>query len=165
MKRTLIVALVFILGSSATFAGGRKGAILHQSTKTITLNSSFNKVTVGENLKVVFTSQAGLDVSISGDQKFVDGVNLQVKDGILVIDAKAGVNHLTGTIYLPANNLTLIEAKADSKISSNGFLNSRNLTIVINEGSRVELKNKGTLTFKSESGTTLDFEKYQSIQE
>ena len=165
MKTTIIIALFLSLFTATSFAGVPHRNILHQTTKTITLDADFNKVSVAANLKVVFISNDSKDATIEGNSKFVETINFQILNGTLFISTKSNITNAKGIIYVPVKNLAEINLLPGAIISTNGFLNCSYLTVLISEDSHAEIRNKGNLVFKPAPDSELDFVRYQSINE
>lgn len=164
MKTKSIIAILLIFASTATFASKPGKSKVSTSTKVVTVEGNYSKISVGSNLNVVFLTDVNAQTRVEGNNSLVNGVDFKVVNGTLFISSKNSFSS-QGTIYLPAKNLSEIYLNANSKISSNGFLNCTDLTIYVSDGSMAAIKNKGQLELKPTSGTELNFEKYATIRE
>lgn len=163
MKTTLILAILLICASNLTFAGKSKRSSVHPTSKIVNLSSPFYKVSVGENLKVVFSNEVNTNATVEGQPEFVNGINLEIVEGTLYVSAKGNSAYHKGTIFIPVKLIQEIDLKMNASASNKNILRSPFLKVSLCSGSKANLKNLGNIKIISEDGSEINYEKNESI--
>ncbi len=134
-------------------------------TKAVTLNASFNTIVVNNDIEIVLTEATGNLFEIKGEEKDINNISYYIKKGTLFIDNKHGSFKNKAVIYLSVSQLQRIEVNGNSKITSNGFLNSHKLKVIVNHEAKFDLKIQGEIFFETADGIYLDIEKWKGPQQ
>ena len=164
MKK-IIVIILLIINAVVSQAGNSHNPINDFYIKSVDLKNTFNKIIIGENLNVILKNETGNGVSIEGTKAYLDNVNLVVSDGTLFIRSNTFLNKKTGTIYLSVGNLKQIQLENKASVTSSGFLNCKNLTVLVSEDSHASIRSFGQIKILPTNNCELDFERYQTITE
>lgn len=108
---------------------------------TITVNEAYEKILVGENLKVILTEDVPGTVSTTWKNE----IQLTVTDRVLSVKKLVYSNPGKVTVYIPVQRLKSIELNEGSSAYSNGQLLSSKLTVYVKESSYFELRSKGII--------------------
>ena len=108
---------------------------------TITVNEEYEKILVGENIKVILTEDVPGTVSTTWKNE----IQLTVTDRVLSVKKLVYGNPGKVTVYIPVQRLKSIELNEGSSAYSNGQLLSNKLTVYVKESSYFELKSKGII--------------------
>ena len=158
MKTKSIIAILLICASISSIANPKPG--VNETSKTISVSSDYNKVSVGKNISVVFMNMPASVAVIKGNDKSLDKVDIKVVDGTLFITAKWGARLNSTTIYLPVKDLVQINLQQDSKIHNEGIMKCNDLTVYFADGSCASLVTQGNVKFKGSGETELIYERY-----
>lgn len=165
MKTNLISAIILLCATTVSFAGGIKNTPATLTSKNVSLSNAFTKVTIGQNIHVIFQDASIDHATIEGNVKFVEGVNLVIDNGTLNVSVKNNFRNFTGTIFIPVSNLHQVDVKNNAKVYSEGTLKCKHLTVNVGDGAYVSIKNLGFLEIKAADNCELEVEKYLSIKQ
>jgi len=98
-------------------------------------------------------------VTISGDEKDLQNVEVNVINDKLTITSKKNINTKKIIIYVPVENLSFLELGSGATVSGEGALKFDNLTVLLNTGSQVNLKALGNIILESADNCELVYEK------
>lgn len=108
---------------------------------TITVSEAYEKILVGENIKVILTEDLPGTVSTTWKNE----IQLTVTDKVLSVKKLVYSNPGKVTVYIPVQRLKSIELNEGSSAYSNGQLLSSKLTVYVKESSYFELRSKGII--------------------
>lgn len=108
---------------------------------TITVIEAYEKILVGENIKVILTEDVPGTVSTTWKNE----IQLTVTDRVLSVKKLVYSNPGKVTVYIPVQRLKSIELNEGSSAYSNGQLLSSKLTVYVKESSYFELRSKGII--------------------
>lgn len=155
MKKTILLTLLFIqlIMYSSFSAENKKGEPPHEKPKT-----AITTLTVNADVTVVLVSNKNQQVNMIGDAAFMNMVSFRQTGDNLVIDASKRRNFKSsGTIYVPAADLTTIQINSGANIKSAGILEIPDLKININGDCNVHILTKGKVSPES---TYYEFDYY-----
>jgi formylmethanofuran dehydrogenase subunit C len=130
MKTSLIISAALIGLSAITFAANESSEV----KSTTSYNpGKFYGIIVNNNANIILTQGEENMIRFEGDKKEIKEVKTDIENGALVINGK---NNRPVTIYISAEELSLIEINGSAKLFVNGSLNSDILLLKVNgEGS------------------------------
>jgi hypothetical protein len=120
------------------------------ANKEIAIEGTFQKVTVGNDIKLVLVPAGEkASVIIAGKETAVNNVTVKLDKNELKIASKKAVRSGSVVVYLPARGLSFIELKNGASVSGQGTLKINNLTVLANTDTQVDLKVIGNLHVRS----------------
>lgn len=125
---------------------------------TVTLNGVYEKIWVGENIKVVLSEGVPGTVSVKGNQE----AEVSVQDGVLFVKKRPGFKSSSVTVHIPVREIKSIELNGGSAAYSDGQLQSDNLTVFVNGATYFELKSKGMIKVIYPEELELDVKKVRN---
>jgi hypothetical protein len=158
MKSKILAAVILIITTVTT-------SFAHDNSnfpviRKISITSTFDQIIVDRDLQVVLVQPNGdSQITIAGDEKNVDGVEMNVVNGELVLTANKNTNTDNVTVYIPVRNLSLVRLASGASVSGEGVLKFDNLTVVVNNESQVNLKVQGKLKVNAADGCELVFDR------
>ncbi|MBL0356913.1 MAG: DUF2807 domain-containing protein [Chitinophagaceae bacterium] len=145
MKKQILATLVLVISVFATATAGSKGETDCSSSNQITLHTGFSKIIVDGNVDVVlFEDNSQLEIRTFGNNDAMAATSISQKDGVLTITN----NRTKGEkvlVYVPVNQLSIIEAKGNSKVSSAAVLLSQQLTLVVKGDCKFDIRSTGNI--------------------
>jgi hypothetical protein len=133
------------------------------NTVQVTVNGSFNRIVVRDNVDVVLVETNSPTISIKGKAKQCQDVLLEVKDGVLTVSSRRPAIMKQAVVYVPVQQVEQITVKGYSDVSSAGALHSAKLHIQIEGECRVNVVNSGLVTVSNGPDHGFDYEKQQKI--
>lgn len=127
----------------------------------VTSITPFQKIIINNGIDLVLYEGTENLIEIKGGQKDVARVNYYIHKGILYIESRQGTLQNKVVVYLSVQQLQGIEVNGKSKISSNGFLNSDKLNLVVNDEAKFELKIRGEIFIESDESIDLHVEQWK----
>ena len=137
------------------------------ATREIAIMAPFQKITVSEYINVVLVQDPyRLTITVTGDEKAVPGVQAKIVKNQLYISSKRSSQGRKITVYVPVEDISLIELSTGCSISGEGILKFKDVTVVLSSESHAALNVLGAITIKP--GDDCDFvyekdEKYKLI--
>ena len=124
--KTGLAALLLFLFSPGVMAQNDDNNGITQTQELAT----FDGIKVSGVFKVIFTQGVPQSVKIETDEKLMDKIKTEVKEGILNLDTK-GVGNNSGrmTVYITAKDLKSLDMSGASKFSTTNKINTSQLTI------------------------------------
>ena len=157
MKTSILAAAFTCLLFTSSFAIDRKQM---SSSREETIEQGFNKIRVGENIKLVLVpADQKNTVTISGDQSKLNAITFKVKGDQLLIYSANTLNKESITVYVPVKDLSYIDLKQGASVSGQGDLKFNNLTIFVNIDSRMNLTMTGKINIKQADDCDFIYEK------
>jgi len=128
--------------------------------KEVTIKKDFQKILVDKSFQLVLVQNSNKSsVTISGDAKDVESVEVNVINDQLTVTSKRNINYNKIVVYVPVKDLSLLDLASGASVSGEGDLRFDNLTVVLNRDSHVNLKALGNITLKPADDCELAFEK------
>jgi formylmethanofuran dehydrogenase subunit C len=130
MKTSLIISIALVGLSAITFAANESSEV---KSTTPYNPGKFYGIIVNNNANIILTQGEENMIRLEGDKKEIKEVKTDIENGALVISGK---NNHPVTIYISAEELSLIEINGAAKLYVNGSINSDILLLKVNgEGS------------------------------
>ncbi len=158
MKKSffLMVALVATAISSIANDNTHSASV----SRNWTADESFTSISAKGNVEVVLVAADSKTISLSGNEKQVQSVHLNIENGELKIIGARGCSEKTRTIvYVPVQQLHKVTLKGGSNLSSRGRITSAKLHIRIEGVSKVNVKNIGDIVIDSDDRHQFNYEK------
>ncbi len=132
MKKQFLATLVLVISVFATAtATDKKREATSSTSKTITVKQGFSKLVADGNVEVVLYEDNNIsEIRSFGTNADVAATSITEKNGVVTITNKNKKGQKV-LVYVPVNNLEVIEAKGFSKVSSAAPLSSAQLTLVV----------------------------------
>jgi hypothetical protein len=128
--KSILVAAVLMSLSTFTIASCEPGSFTSENRK---VETNFFGIILKTNAQVIFSQGTENSVRIEGDKKTVSSVETVVENGALVI---SGRNETPVTIYITADDISLLEVEGSGRIFSSRIINSDMLLLkVVGSGS------------------------------
>jgi Putative auto-transporter adhesin, head GIN domain len=159
MKKLIIMAVSLLTLSAASFAGNGSEKKNTEYSVVVKTKAPFQMIVLNNGVDLVLTESSETRIEIKGEEKDVNNVAHSVKKGILYIGVKNASLKTKAVVYVSMSQLESIEVNGKSKITSNGFLKSSKLKVVVNDEAKFDLKNYGKILFEADDEIDLNFEK------
>ena len=138
MKQKLFLSLLGIaLGTLTAFAGEPQRLILNAG--------NVEHVTIQSDMEIVLLQAPADEHSIILDQNALDKLNLKLNNKTLFISEKKGSSKEKMVVYLYVNNLKTLSVEGNSKITTIGALETRNLDVFVDGNAWIHLRTNGTV--------------------
>ena len=158
--RMLLTAFVTTSLFSTSFAYSNDPII--NVTNKILIKASFQKINVSSNVEVVLLQDAGVSsISITGNEKLVPYVNVNIGEGILSITCKKNLTNKHIKIYIPVTELKSLTLASGASASTSGLLKVDDLKVLVHDGSKVVLNVIGNFEILPADDSDLIYEKYE----
>jgi Protein of unknown function (DUF2807). len=116
------------------------------TSKEVTTDGNYKKITVGENIKLVLVPADQLSaITVTGDMAKVNDVTVKTKRDELSITSKYRVKPGSITVYVPATDLSYIDLNKGASVAGKGDLTFKDLTVFVNVDCKMELTMMGIL--------------------
>lgn len=155
-SKIFAAALLLITTVTNSFGSGNNSNF--PVIREVVITSSFQKIVVEKNVRVVLVQHMDKPITITGDEKKVQDIELYVVNDELIITSK-NTNTESIVVYVPVKNLSLLKLASGASVSGEGVLKFDNLTVEVNNESQVNLKVIGKLVLKAADGCELVYEK------
>ena len=128
--------------------------------KEVAITAAFQKIVVDKNFHIVLMQNPERSfITISGDEKNVQNVEMNIAGDQLLITSKKNANTENIVIYVPVKNLSLLQLATGASVSGDGALKFDDLKVEVNNESQVNLRVIGKITVQPAYGCELVFEK------
>ena len=159
MKSKILVATVLLI-TTVTNSFAYRHHPNFPVIREVTIKTDFQKILISKSFQLVLIQNSNKSyVTISGDAKDVQDVEVNVINDQLTVTSKRNINYNKIVIYVPVKNLSLLNLASGASVSGEGDLRFDNLTVIINRDSRVNLKALGNIILKPADDCELVFEK------
>jgi len=150
MKPKILAALALLAVCSSAFAIDKHKEPTRYATKELIIEGKFQKIVVDRYINLVLVADDKKNsVTVSGNQNFVDLIDIKVDKDEMIISSKKNPANKNITVYVPVKYLSYIELKHGASVSGRGKLQFNNLTVFVNTGSSLDLTNIGNIEVKS----------------
>ncbi len=126
MKTSLIISTALVGLSAITFAANETSEVKSTSAYN---PGKFYGIIVNNNANIILTQGDANTIRFEGDSKDLDGVKAEVENGALVIN---GTNSHPVSIYISAEEISLIEINGSARLFARGSINSDILLLKVN---------------------------------
>lgn len=166
MKTTITAVLAVLLLHVTAFSFDRHVKPAAATvTREIELAGKFQTVSVAGNVQLVLVpGEQQTSVTIEGAENLVNEVNVTFSKNEMRISSKKNLKQGRIVVYVPAKDITYVRLNGGSSVAAQGFLNSSDLTVLLNVGSSVNLTTFGNITIKGAEGCDVEFEKYEKMK-
>lgn len=127
-------------------------------TRLITMSDSYEKVKVGDDVKVVLTEGLNKTITVTGKPEVI----LTVANGVLSVKKQLCCKPGPVIVYIPVQGLKSVEMNEGSSAFSNGQLQSDNLTVFVKGASYFDLKSRGSINVVYDDPLELDIRKVKN---
>jgi len=159
MKKQILATLVLMVSVFATATAADKKEDVCSTSKIITVKPSFTKLVVDGNVDVVlYEDNSNSQIRTFGGNCDLSATSISEKNGVLTIRNKNSKGEKV-LVYVPVSNLSVIEARGNSKISSASVLKSPQLTLVIKGECKFNIQATGNIDVVDEGETEVTVEK------
>lgn len=124
----------------------------------IPVNEVYEKIKVGENVKIILTQWPGNGIVSKGESE----ADITVKAGVLSVNKKACCKKGVITVSLPVRQIKSIELNEGSSAYTEAPLQSATLTVYVTGVSYFELKSTGMINVVYDEGLELDIKKVKN---
>ena len=147
MKTKIVTAAIALMTFSLSgFAFGKEKPA---TIKEVAIDSKFQKIFVGSNIKLVLVpANDNSVIKVAGRQDKVNDVTVTVNNNSMVISSKKGLNAGSVIVYVPAKELTYIDLGYGASLSGEGALKFKDLTVFLNVDCHMDLKMLGKINVK-----------------
>jgi Putative auto-transporter adhesin, head GIN domain len=159
MKKLMIMAVSLLTVNASLFAGISTVNPGTGHKATAAAKPPFHSIVINNDIDVVLTEATDNMIEVKGAAAGINMVNYYIKKGVLYISSRQGSLKGRATVYLSVNGLKNIEINGSSYLTSNGFLNSRRLNVVVRDEAKFELKNRGEILIEADSDIELHVKK------
>jgi Putative auto-transporter adhesin, head GIN domain len=153
MKKSILITVGLFTINAALFAG--IGTVIPGTVVTAAAKTPFYGIVLNNDIDLVLVEATDNMVEIKGAEADINMVNYYIKKGVLYIRSREGSLKGRATVYLSVNGLKNIEITGKSYVSSNGYLNSRRLNVLVRDEAIFDLKNRGEILVEADSDIEL----------
>lgn len=121
-------------------------------------NEAYEKISAGENVKIIFTQWPGNGITIKGKDK----ADISVKAGVLSVKKKSCCKKGIITVTIPAQGIKSIELNDGAFAFSEGQLQCDNLVVFVKGSSYFDLKSNGMINVVYDEGLEPDVKKVKN---
>ncbi len=145
MKKQITAILVLTVTCFASAFAGTNSHENGASSRKIILNTGFSKVIADGNVDVVLFENTGdMEVRTFGNSADLASTRITENGGVLTIRNTRNRGEKV-LVYVPVSQLTVIEARGNSKVSSASALHSGHITLVVKGDCRMNIQTLGTV--------------------
>jgi len=149
-----VILLLIAAGCVILLNAQPKSSQLH----TVTVNETYEKINVGEDVKVILVERPGKSITITGKSE----TELTVKEGVLYVKKQPCCKKGIASVEIPVQKIKSIELNDGSSAYSEGQLQSESLTVYVNGAAFFELKSKGMINVVYNEELELDVKKVKN---
>ncbi|RYZ20800.1 MAG: hypothetical protein EOO10_22915 [Chitinophagaceae bacterium] len=157
MKKQFLLIASFLVIAISSFATGKPSE--GKSSRSWSVDQPFGSISAKGNIEVVLVPVDSKTISIEGTEKYVNGIHLEVDNGVLKITGMKGSSRSRAVVYVPVSDISKVTLKGGADLSSKGRLESKNLFIRIEGVSKVNVKNVGDIVIESDDLHQFHYEK------
>ena len=162
MKQILSAVLVSTALLTSSFAYCNDAKPVRISTKEISINSPFQKITLNCNIQLVLIQDEDKSSAvITGDENFIPAVNVSVEKGVLSITSKQNLKGKKIKVFVPVSNLNLLDLAGNGSVATEGIIKLNDLKVIVHSGSIAALHIIGNLQIEPADGCDLEYQKYK----
>ncbi len=166
MKQILSAVLVSAALLSGTIAYSKNAKPAKIATKEISTTSSFDKIQVGNSIKIILLQDAGKSpVVITGDENFIPAVKVNIDKGVLSIISKKNLKGRDIKIYVSVSTLSLLELGTNASVVTEGVVKLDNLKVIVNDGGTVALHVTGNVHIEPAAGCDFVYDTYEKSKD
>ena len=160
MKKGIIAATLFLVALRTTsIATAKDNTTTLISSRNIT-TGSFKKLIVDKNIHVVLVAdESKTSIIVTGDKDYIQNITVSTDKDVMKISSAKNLKNRKVTVYIPVKGLSSIELKSGARVSSEGILSSPLLSVLVHEGTTVELQNFGKVEVTSSDDCEFIYEK------
>lgn len=122
------------------------------------MNEAFEKISVGEDVKVVLTEWPGKSMTITGKPE----AEISITNGVLNVKKQTCCKRGSVTVHIPVQKIKPIELNEGASAYSDGQLQSDNLTVYVKGAAYFELKSRGMINVVYDEELELDIRKVRN---
>ena len=158
MKKLAIItaAIMLSVGLSSFAAETRAKAAV---TQKIFYQLSFSKIIVEDDIDILLSENTERVIEISGDSKYTENVDWNIKNVVLYLKSKAGSLKNKVQVSVSVSQLTSLSITGNSDVRSEGALNSAQLSVFINGEGHISLKNTGAINVEKANYVDLEVQR------
>ena len=159
MKSKILVATLLLI-TTVTNSFAYDNYPKYPVIRDVAIKTIYQKIFVDKSFQLVLIQNLNkTSVTIAGDAKDVQNVEVKIISDQLILTSKKKINSNKIVVYVPVKNLSLLNLASGASVSGEGALKFDDLTVVINKDSQVNLKALGNITLKPADDCELVFEK------
>jgi hypothetical protein len=154
MKKQIILLVAMI---ASVLSAGATGKDSLTKIRNWTVTESFHTIVVNDDVDVMLIEDPSAVISVEGLTKFVDAIQLQVKDGKLIISSTKHYINRRAFVFIPVRHLESIVVKGNSEVNTIGALQSSMLQVYIENDCLVSIRNNGQVKVENNGRIELEF--------